>query len=842
MTHTQPPSVSPEHKVGGIAELRLSLRLLGRELRSGELTLIFLSLVLAVTVSTGIALFSQRLDLAMQASANDMLGADMRVRSSTELPESWIEEARALGLSQARTLTFPSVVLAGDQMTLSAVKAVDNGYPLRGELRVRAANDGSGSVRDRGPAPGEAWVEPRLLSLLQVSMGDSVNLGGKEYQVTGVIEKESDRGGNFYTLSPRIMVHWDELAGSPMLGPGSRVRYRLLLSGDASALEAYRDTVSLEANQSFESLGDGNRAMSESLERAQRYLGLAAILAVVLSCVAVAVSARRYAERHFDISALMRTFGLARASVLRLFLWQLLVLGVVATAVGAICALVLQYGLLQILAGLIPEGLPSAGPGAWALGLSAGLLSLFGFGVPYLLPLSSISPLRVLRRDLVPVPLSGWLIYGLSLSSLTLLLSLLTGDLILSAGLMGGGAVTLLLLVLMLRGGLLAAGRLLRNRNLPLSLRFAWQHLSRNHTATAGQLLAFALTIMVMLVIGMLRTDLLADWQRSLPEDAPNIFALNIQPYEKEDFRVALENHSITPQTLYPMIPMRLVAVNGTPVSELEIADDRSIDRDLISSSAEVLPANNDIVAGDWDQTSAGPAQVSVEHELAERLGFVLGDTLTFRAAGINVDAEISSLRKLDWTAMTPNFFMMLSPDLTADLPMGYMTSFHLAEGQNGALVSLIRKFPGMTFIDTRFLITQVQSLLQRLTTAVELILVFVLLGALLVMLSVLLTSTRERLAQGAVLRTLGAARAQLRRAQWVEFGLLGILSSILALTGAELVSAGLYIGLLNIPYGGLGWAWLWLPPLTAVGLIIPGSLMLRRVSRVPPLTVLREL
>ena len=821
--------------------VRLALRLMLRELRSGELTLIFLALVLAVTVSTGIALFSQRLDLAMQASANDLLGADMRVRSTTAMPEEWQADAAELGLDSARTLTFPSVVVAGEQMTLAAVKAVDNGYPLRGELRVQGIDEPMARIRTQGPRPGEAWVEARLLSLLNIAPGATVDLGGKAYHITGTIEKESDRGGGFYTLSPRIMVHWSELEGSPLLGPGSRVRYRLLLTGSESALEAFADNTTLDANQSLERLGDGNRQMAASLDRARRYLGLAAILAVVLSCVAVAVSARRYAERHFDISALMRTFGLSRVAVLRIFLYQLLLLGVAATVAGGVLALALQYGLLQVLAELIPEGLPPATPGAWLLGLSAGLLSLFGFGVPHLLPLSSISPLRVLRRDLVPVPLRGWLIYALALGSLTLLLTLLTEDPLLSAGLMGGGALTLLLLVVLLRAGLVLAARLLRNRALPLSLRFAWQHLSRNHTATAGQLLAFALTIMVMLIIGMLRTDLLADWQRSMPDDAPNIFALNIQSYEQEDFRRSLLNHSIEAQTLYPMIPMRLVKVNGMDVGELDIRRDRSIDRDLITSSAENLPENNDIVAGDWAVTAAGPGQVSVEHELAERLGFSLGDVLTFRAGGIDVDAEISSLRKLDWTAMTPNFYMMLSPDLTAQLPMSYMTSFHLPAEQEGALVSLIRTYPGITFIDTRAILSQVQSMLQRLTTAVELILVFVLIGALLVMLSVLLTSTRERLMQGAVLRTLGAARVQLQKAQWVEFSMLGVLSALLALLGAELVSAGLYIGLLDIPYSGLGWVWLWLPPATALGLAIPGTLMLRRVSRVPPLTVLRE-
>jgi putative ABC transport system permease protein len=827
--------------IGFIGELRLSLRLLGREARSGELTLILLSLILAVTVSTAIALFSQRLDLAMKANANDMLGADLRISSSSALSEAWRTTAAELSLSQARTMSFPSVVLAGNEMTLAAIKAVDDGYPLRGELLVQQDSQAQAEQQTSGPQPGEAWVEQRLLSLLNIELGADIEVGASRLKVTGVIEKESDRGGNFYTLSPRVMVHWSEVAGSPLLGPGSRVKYRLLLAGEAAALDTLRESLTLEANQSFESLGDGNQAMSRSLERAQRYLGLAAILAVVLASVAVAISARRYSERHFNVSALMRTFGLMRASVLRIFFWQLLIIGVLATAIGAMAALGLQQGLISVLASVIPEGLPAAGASAWILGLSTGIISLLGFGFPHLLPLSAISPLRVLRRDLVPVPVSGWLLYGLALVSLTFLLWLLSGDAALSVGIMIGGSLTLVLLLLLLKGLLVLAGRVLRNRELSLSTRFAWQHLSRNRTATAGQLLAFALTLMVMLVIGVLRTDLLGDWQNSLPDDAPNVFALNIQPYEQDEFVQGLSDKGIAPQTLYPMVPMRLVEINGEAVSELPVAEDRAINRDLVSSVADVLPDNNEVVAGSWEETRNNGEQVSIEEELAERLGVDLGDELTFRASGVNVTATISSLRSVDWASMTPNFYMMLSADLIAQIPSSYMTSFHLSDENSAQLTTLVRQYPGITFIDTRYLLSQVQALLQRLTLAIELILVFVLAGAMLVMLSVLMTSTRERFMQGAILRTLGATRLKIRQSQWIEFVLVGGLSSLLALIGGELLCAGLYLGLFDIPYRSLGWAWLWLPPATMIGLMIPGSWMLRRVVSVPPLQVLRE-
>ena len=835
--------------LAGVANARLAARLLWREARSGELTLMAVALVLAVMVSTAIALFSQRLDLAMSASAQDLLGADLRVRSTTPLSDDWRTQASEIGLEQARTVEFPSVVVAGERMTLAAIKAVDDGYPLRGELRVRTHDSNSDKTSDKtstlqqhGPGLGEAWVEPRVLALLGVTLGDSLSLGGETLRLTGVIEQESDRGGNFYSLSPRVMVHWSQVQGSLLLGPGSRLTYRLLLSGPEAAREQFAEQIVLEANQSLERLGDGNRAMATSLDRARRYLGLAAILAVVLASIAIAITARRFSERHYDTSALMRTFGLSRTQVLRIFLWQMVILALVSTLIGALAALALQAGLMQALSGLIPEGLPAAGWQAWAVGLSTGALSLFGFGVPHLLPLSAVSPLRVLRRELTPVPLHGWVLSLLALSALTVLLVLLTRDVLLSVGLMLGGAFVLLLLMVGLQGALRLTGRYLSGRALPLSVRFAWQHLSGHRTATAGQVLAFALTLMVMLIIGLLRNDLLADWQRSLPQDAPNVFAINIQAYETEAFQQALSDRGLTPEPLYPVLPMRLIAVNQTAVSELPIADDRSINRDLISSVAERLPQGNTVTAGDWQATVEGPAQVSVEEEVAERLGFALGDVLTFRAAGQTVDVTIGSLRSLDWTTMTPNFFMMLSADVMNTLPLNYMTSFHLPADKETDFVSLIQEYPGVTLIDTRALLSQVQSLIERLTLAVELILLCVLAGAILVMLAVLLTTTRARLEEGAVLRTLGASRQQLVRAQRTEFVILGSVSALLALLGGEAVAAGLYLGLLDLPYRSLGWAWLILPPMTVLALWLPGQWMLRPVTRVAPLTVLRGL
>jgi len=822
----------------------LALRLLLREARSGELTLILAALLIAVTSTTAIALFSARLDLAMQSRSNDLLGADLRLQSTSQIDPAWKEEAQRLGLSTSQTLTFPSVVLHGDDMSLAAIKAVDKGYPLRGILRIReqAGDDAATLDATQGPLPGEAWVEPRLLALLNAQLGDEVELGTTRLRLSAVIVEESDRGGNFYNLSPRLMMNWADLESSGLTAAGSRLNWRLLLLGDEQALAQLRAFRDLAPNQKFESLADSNQAMANALDKARRYLGLAAMLAVVLASVAVAISAQRYASRHFDISALMRTFGLARAQVWNIYALQLLQLGLVATLAGLALAAGLQAGLLAVLGELVPQPLPAAPWSAWLLGASSGVLTLLGFALPYLLPLARVTPLRVLRRDLQPVPLSGWLITSLALIALTLLLFLFTHDLPMTLGMMGGGSLLVVIMLLALNGLIQYLRRLLAQRDLPLMWRFAWQHLSRNSRQSAGQILAFALTMMVMLVIGALRNDLLADWQASLPDDAPNVFAINIQPYEVDEFRQSLQDAGLQSQKLYPMVPGRLLRINDVSVQELAVADDPAINRDLALTSDQQLPAANVIEEGSWQTLLDESGQVSLEQRLAGRLGVGLGDTLSFSAGGVEFSAVVSSIRSVDWGTMTPNFYMMFSADVLAQLPANYLTSFYVPPASQAQLTALIRQYPGITLLDMQVVLGQVQALLSQVSLAVELILLFVLVAALLVMLSSLVAALPERLREGAVLRTLGAGTALLRRGHLAEFALLGFISSLLALIGAEAICFGLYRGLLSLPYDGLGWVWLWLPPLAALLLALPGMWLMRRTVTVAPLTVLREL
>lgn len=818
--------------------LRLARRFIWREFKSGELSLIFMALVLAVTSATAIALFSSRLDLAMQQRSNQLLGADVRIESTTPIDAYWQKSAQQLGLQTTQTIHFPTMVLVDNEMAMAAVKAVSQGYPLRAQISTQTTASESAQAQDQGPAPGQVWLEPRLLALLDAQVGELIEVGHRELTIAALLTEETDRGGGFYSLSPRLMMHADDLTDSGLLGVGSRVKWRLLVAGESASIDrfvALQQDRPLEANQQMQTLADNNQALASRLNKAQRYLGLAAMLAVVLASVAVAISAKQYASRHFDISALMRTFGLSRRTVWRIYAVQLLLLALGATLVGLGLAVLVQEALLWLLADIVPSPLPSAPAFAWLLGAGTGLISLFGFGLPYLMPLSRVTPLRVLRRELDPVPISGWLLTSIALTALSVLLWLFTGDLALTIGVMLGGILVVLLILSLLMALIAMLRKRLRNKTLPLTWRFAWQHVSRDSRQVAGQIIAFSLTMMVMILIATLRTDLLEDWQANLPEDAPNVFAINIQSDQIASFEQALSEQGIQPQTMFATVPGRLLQINHQAVKDLPIANDSAIDRDLILTADTQLPAGNQVIAGRWHSADSRQA-VSIEAELAQRLNVNLGDTLGFRIAGQTVEVQVNSIRQVDWGNMTPNFFMVFSEDVFASLPLSYMTSFYLPADNQAALTELIRRYSSVTFMDVQAILAQIQTLLEQVTLAIELILLFVLVAAFLVMFSSLVAGLPARLKEGAILRALGGSTGLLRKSQCVEFALLALVSSVFALLGAEAVRLFLYEYLLDLSWYALGWTWLWVPVLSVVLLSTVGLWLLRKTVTAEPL------
>ncbi|WP_296257338.1 MULTISPECIES: ABC transporter permease [unclassified Pseudomonas] len=826
--------------------LSLAGRQLMRDARAGELRVLFFALVVAVAASTAIGYFGARLNNAMLLRATEFLGADLILSGSDPARPEQIDAGTALKLDHSQIVIFSSVVATDNGIQLASVKAVDGAYPLRGELKSAEAPY-QPEVSGGEPKAGEAWAEARILVALNLKVGDSIDVGSTTLKLTRVLTYEPDRAGNFYSLTPRVMINMADLAATKVVQPGSRVNFRELWRGTPQALAAYRKAVEpgLAPNQKIDDARDGNQQIGGALGKAERYLNMASLVAVLVAGVAVALSAARFAVRRFDASALLRCLGLSRNEALVLFSLQLAMLGIAASVAGALLGWFAQLGLFYLLEDLLPAAVP---PGDWLpalAGIGTGLVALGGFALPPLAALGRVPPLRVLRRDMLPTPASTWLVYGAALLALGLIMWRLSLDLVLTFALLGGGLMAAIVLGGVLLLTLQSLRRLLANASLPWRLGLG--QLLRHPMAAAGQSLAFGLILLSMGLIALLRGELLDTWQNQLPKEAPNYFALNILPTERDHFAERISQLSTHSAPLYPMIPGRLMSINGEPVSKFVTKDSRgenATQRDLNLTWSAHLPEGNSITEGQWwnDQLPAADSipGVSVEARLARSLNMKLGDTLSFVIGGATYEVKVTSLRDINWDTFQPNFFVIFQPGTLKDVPITYLTSFYLAPGHDQQIVEMSRAFPAVTILQVEALLEQLRSILDQVTLAVQYVLLFVLAAGLAVLFSGLQATLDERIRQGALLRALGANRALLVKARRIEFGLLGAVSGVLAALGCELVSFALYRYAFSLQWSPHPWL-LALPLIGALLVGGAGVFGTRRALNASPLTVLRE-
>jgi putative ABC transport system permease protein len=828
--------------------LSLAGRQLLRDARAGELRVLFFALLVAVAASTAIGYFGARLNGAMMLRATEFLGADLILEGSSPARPEQVEAGEQLKLGHARIVIFSSVIATDNGIQLASVKAVDDAYPLRGELKSAPdlyQTEQAGS----GPKPGEAWAEARLFAAVDLKVGDDIDVGAKTLKLTRVLTYEPDRAGNFYSLTPRVMINQQDLAATNVVQPGSRVTYREMWSGPPETLAEYRKSVEpgLEPHQEIKDARDGSQQIGGALGKAERYLNMASLVAVLLAGVAVALSAARFAARRYDASALLRCLGLSRGEALTLFSLQLAIIGLLASLTGAALGWVAQLGLFALLQNLLPATVPPGGLLPALAGMGTGLVALAGFALPPLAALGRVPPLRVLRRDMLPIPASSWLVYGAALFALGLIMWRLSLDLVLTFALLGGGVVAALLLGSLLLVGLKSLRRLLSGASLPWRLGLG--QLLRYPLAAAGQSLAFGLILLSMGLIALLRGDLLDTWQNQLPKDAPNYFVLNVLPSDKENFAQTLSRISTHAAPLYPVVPGRLTTINGEPVGQFVVKDSRGENatrRDLSLTWAADLPEGNTLTAGQWwqppdaQQAADTAPGVSIETELAKSLQIKLGDRLGFIVGGLTREAVVTSLRDVNWDTFQPNFFMIFQPGTLADLPTTYLTSFYLPAGQDRQIVELSRAFPAISILGVEALLAQVRSILDQVTLAVQFVLLFVLAAGIAVLFSGLQATLDERIRQGALLRALGAERALLIKSRRIEFGLLGAASGLLAALGCELVSFVLYRYAFSLEWTPHPWLLL-LPVIGALLVGGAGVFGTRRALNASPLTVLRE-
>ncbi|HQZ07477.1 MAG: FtsX-like permease family protein [Rhodoferax sp.] len=777
---------------------RLGLRSLWRDLRSGELRLLIVAVTLAVAALTAVGFFADRLQGGLKRDARQLLGGDFVLSSDNPTPAAVIEQARRLGLQSATNVGFPTMARATDERgggsKLVALKAVPNTYPLRGSLVVSATAGGAGEKTREVPAPGEAWIDPALLESLNLRIGDDLLLGDTRFKVSRVIVIEPDRGGGFVNFSPRVMVNEADVAATGLIQPASRVRYRFAVAGGDVPVKQFSQwaTKRVESGElrgtSVESLESGRGDMRQTMDRAEKFLNLVALLAAMLSAVAVALAARGFAASHLDDCAMLRVLGLSQRTIAMAYTTEFAVVGLVASALGLAIGFGVHFVFVALLAGLVEAGLPA--PTIWPVlfGLGMGMTLLLAFGLPPVLQLAQVPPLRVIRRDVGNLKPASLMVLGVGVAGFVALLLAASRDLMLGLIAVGGFAGA----VLVFAGLSWAAVKLLRRSvnesTAPRWLVLATRQISARPAYAVVQVSALAVGLLALILLVLLRTDLISSWRQATPADAPNRFVINVMPDQNAMFQQRLQDAGVRGYDWYPMIRGRLVGINGRAVVPEDMDDERArrlLDREFNLSNSAERPAHNTIVAGRWVNEEKGA--ISVEEGIAQTLGLKLGDSLRFDIAGIAVDAKITSLRKVDWASMRANFFVIYPVQDLQDVPVTYMTAFK-APDIKGFDNSLVREFPNITSIDVSATLAQIQRVLDQVVRAVEFLFGFTLAAGLVVLFAAITATREERAREFAIMRAVGAQGKLLRQVQRAELAGVGLLAGLLAALVASVV------------------------------------------------------
>ena len=831
--------------------IQQSLRMTQRDWRAGELRFLLVALIVAVAALSSVGFFVDRMRAGLTRDAHQLLGADLLIAADQPINVSWRTEAQRRGLTIADTIVFPSMALAGEgddaRSQLASLKAVSEGYPLRGNLRIADKPDNNGVLTRTIPTKGTVWVDQNILTALNLPIGASLKLGDRSFTIAHILAVEPDRGSGFVNFSPRVMLSMTDLAATHLVQDGSRVTYRLLLAGPAPATQAFQDWVEAEIARDnvkgvrIESLENGRPEMRSTLNRGEQFLSLVSLLSAMLAAVAIAMAARRFMLRHLDACAMLRCLGLTQNQVTQLYLYEFLLIGLVGSILGALVGFGAHFVLLEWLGKFVSHDLPAASVIPGFQGIATGLLLLLGFALPPILQLRNVPHNRVIRREQDAPQAMVLATYGLGTLTFIGLLLWQAGDvklgLLTALGFLGGFAAFALISWLALKSLRYLRGVL----NHP-SWRFALTGLQRRPGATIVQIVALALGLMALLLLTVIRGDLIGAWRQATPPDAPNRFVINIQPEQQKDVNQRLIAGGVPQPHMYPMIRGRLTEINGKAITAATYTEDRAqrlVEREFNLSTMADIPPKNNLVAGSWYKDDQPEA--SVEEGLAKTLNLKLGDKLTFDIAGQMVSAPITSLRKLEWGSMQVNFFVILNPKAMVDMPRSWITAFHLPAAHSNLGNQLTRDFPNLTVVDIGSIIKQLQDVVDQVVAAVEFLFLFTLASGGLVLYAALLSSQDERTREAGLLRALGATRKQLSHAQWIEFALIGGLAGFLAASGAAATGWALAHYVFSFTWTFSPWIWIAGMAIGAACTFIGGWIGLRSVLSRPPLETLRE-
>ncbi len=829
-----------------VRTVRFALRLLGREWRSGELGVLLLALIVAVGALSGVGFLVSRIRAAVALQASAILAADLRVESPRPIPAADFTAAAHRGLRSAYAIGMLSVVFHGERSQLTDLYAVSAGYPLRGRVLVAQRPFAPGTAIAGRPASGVVWADSRLIAALGAAVGSRLTIGAGTFTIGRVLISRPDQASTFTGLVPDLVMNAADVARTQLVQPGSRVRYSALFAGTPRRVRAFRSWLQahLGTGERLRTLADASRQIHGALERAERFLNLAALAAVLLCAAAVAMAARRYVTRHLDTVALLKTLGATRRSVLGLAIAQLTAIGLLTATVGCALGALTQLWLVHALRGVLAAGgLPAPSLAPAAIGFTTALALLGGFALPPLLQLTRTPAVRVLRRDLEPPRAAMLLAFGPAAALLVLLIYWIVGE----TGLFLRLAIGLAGFIALLSAAGWALVRLASRLRgtVGIAWRYGLANLGRRRTDSVVQVVAFGTGIMALALLGILRTDLTGGWRRTLPADLPNYFFINIPPASRAGFAAFLRAQGAQPQRMLPLLRGRLTAIDGRPVESIHFPDprgERFATREQNLTWSATLGSANRLLAGRWWSASEyGQPLVSVSSEFMRWLGLHLGEQLTFDVAGDHFTVRIASVRKVRWDSFKPNFFLVFAPGLLEKQTGTYLTSAYLTPRQARSLAQVAHRFPSVSIFDIDNLLRDVRAMLEKAILAVQSVFIFTLLAGLTVLLAAVQASSEQRRYESALLRTLGASRATVTQGVLAEFAALGALSGLIGAAGASAAAWYLTREVLNLPYRFNVPACLIAIIGGAVLVAASGWIATRATLNQPPLAALRE-
>ena len=825
---------------------RLALVLLWREWRAGEFRSLAAALAIAVAGVTTVSFFSDRVARTLDREANQMLGADLVVIADHPIAENFSVQASARGLAHASSIQFPSMVLNGEQTQLVNVKAVSNGYPLRGKIRIVRSDYAADVEALTIPETGTMWVAPRVLDLLAIKIGDRLELGATQFRVAATISQESDNALDFMNVAPRVLINQRDVAATELLAAGSRVSYRVLLAGATNSIATYRSWAEskLQAGERIEGVRDARPEVRTMLERAGRFLGLCSLMATILAGVAAALAARRFALRQMDQTAILRCLGATQTRLLGVYLLQQLLLGIAASVVGIVIGWSAQFALAKLLGNLAAVSLDLPGSAPAIQGLAIGLILVLGFTLPVIMRLRGVPTLRVIRREFGGFEPVSAMTYLIGLIAFALVLYWRAGDSTLASYVFFGFLLGVMVFALVAYG-LIALVAQLRH-GVQGSWRYGLANLKRRAANSVVQIIALSLGIMALLVLTLVQGDLLDGWRGKLPPEAPNRFVVGIQSNQADEVQAFAQKNGLADFTLYPMVRGRLEAVNGAAIRGANYADERTkrlVEREFNLSYANSARPDNVITVGRWwNNEPSGAPEFSVEEWIANELKIKVGDRLTFNIVGTAVSARVSNIRKVDWDSFKVNFYVIARPGVLETMPTSFVTSFFLPNDQEKILNDLVRTFPNLSVIDVAAIMTRFRVMTEQVAKAVQFVFLFTVLAGLIVLYAAIGTTLDERIFESAIMRTVGASRRHLITAQVAEFSALGCAAGLLGGIGACGLAFALSEYVLHLPYAFNPWIVLLGMVAGTLGVTIAAMLGMRGILDRPPLDVIRSI